>query len=100
MNLLDIKKSGLHDYELLDIIIEYLNSVIQIKLNSPKNIQNTIIINNFISFNINHKEAWGKGNYICYSEIKKNSDISMIEIELNSGDSIIIEYVEETALMD
>jgi len=24
----------------------------------------------------------------------------MIEIELNSGDSIIIEYVEETALMD
>lgn len=91
-NLKLFKNSKLHDYELIGLDINYLDFEINIRLKSPAGLDCDINIENFMSCEVSHKEPWGSGKYIVFSnesydEIKK---IKIIELELNSGDLVKI----------
>lgn len=88
-----LKNSYIHDYELKDIIVSYERYFIEIYLLSPKGENVLIEIPDFCSFKINREEKWGVGKYICSSEVNNNDNKCIIEIELNSGDEILIESI-------
>ncbi len=88
------KNSGLHDYEIVEIEVDYNNANIIMVYNSPDGKRYEFNIEKFITFTISHEEAWGKGKYVCSSEIQLvNDNMYMLEIELNSGDRIIAKYL-------
>lgn len=95
--LAEVKKSGLHDYEIVEIRVDYNKAVVNIYLKSPLGGNYELAIENFVSFEITHEERWGKGKYVCSSEIGYNeiSKFYLLEIELNSGDQIIVKYKHE-----
>lgn len=84
--------SGLHDYEIADIYINYNQANIFLRMKTPQGEQFLLPVQNFIDFKITHTEKWGKGKYICSSGITQSqeSDKSKLEIQLNSGDEIEI----------
>ncbi|WP_419505060.1 hypothetical protein [Allofournierella sp.] len=84
--------SGLHDYELVDISINYNQANIFLRMKTPQGKQFLLTVENFVDFKITHTEKWGKGKYICSSDIKQSqtSRKSKLEIKLNSGDEIEI----------
>lgn len=87
------KNSYIHDYELKNVIVSYEKNFIEIYLLSPKGENVLIKIPDFCSFKINREEKWGSGKYISSSEVISNSKKCIIEIELNSGDEILIESI-------
>ncbi len=91
LNIDILKNSLVHDYELKDIIICYERYLIEIHLLSPRGENFIIKVPNFSLFRINREEKWGLGKYICSSEVSENKNNYIIEIELNSGDTIFIE---------
>jgi len=87
------QNSGLHDYEIVDIKVNYNNANITIMFNTPEGRKYELNIEKFISFTISHEEVWGKGKYVCSSDVRLvNDNVYMLEIELNSGDRIITKY--------
>lgn len=91
-NLELFKSSQLHDYELLEINVNYINVEINIKLKSPAGVDCDINISNFISCEVSHKEPWGSGKYIVFSNetYDETKKIKIMELELNSGDIVKI----------
>jgi hypothetical protein len=88
-----LKNSFVHDYELKDIIVSYERYLIEIHLLSPSGENILIKIPDFHLFKINREEKWGIGKYICSSEVSNYDNKYTIEIELNSGDEILIESI-------
>jgi len=89
-----VEHSGLHDYEIIEMNINYNNATVVLQLRSPSGELSQLTINNFVLFKINHEEEWGKGKYVVSSDLELN-DISKtydLEIQLNSGDIIFISY--------
>ena len=82
--------SGLHDYLLKDIKINYSTSVIVIKLVDCKNNSKEIILKYLKSFTLNNKRDWGEGAYIVSSDAIVNDTIITLEFQLNSGDECFI----------
>ena len=95
-NLKLFKNSNIHDYELLKINVNYLDSEINISFNTATKTNLNICIKNFMTFEISHKEPWGKGSYVCFSDLTydKKQNLYIIEIELNSGDIMKISTQE------
>lgn len=90
------QKSGLHDYEIVEIKVDYDKAHVIMNFKSPKGENYQFNIEKFLTFTISHAEAWGKGKYVCSSDIQLfNNDVFVLEIELNSGDQIIVKYVDE-----
>lgn len=95
LNICDARNSGLHDYNFKGTEIDYISCIITIRLESPQGVSDQLIIRDFLTVHITHKEEWGKGSYICSSNIQSTlSGESVLEIELNSGDSIRITWKE------
>lgn len=88
------ENSGAHDYEIEWININYVEAEIILKLKNSKNKSYDFYIKEFKYFNITHKEKWGKGKYICDSDLKQSDsdDLYVLEITLNSGDEITIQF--------
>lgn len=84
--------AGLHDYRLNDICISYYDSSVIFELETPRMEKCKLIIENFVSFSIEHKEPWGAGVYIFDSELLEESECNKILLTLNSGDKILICY--------
>lgn len=82
--------SRIHDYELKSINVNYEDSIIHMEFRDDKLKLCNICIENFLSFHIEHEEAWGKGKYVLSSEVETRDGIYVIEIQLNSGDKCII----------
>ncbi len=82
--------SGLHDYLLKDIHINYSTSVIIIKLADCKNNSKDIILRHFKSFTLNNIREWGEGAYIVSSDVIANDTLTTLEFQLNSGDECCI----------
>lgn len=82
--------SGLHDYRLKDIKINYSTSVIVIKLADCKNDSKKIILKHLKSFTLNNNRDWGEGSYIVSSYAIVNDTIITLEFQLNSGDECFI----------
>ena len=93
-NLGRAKDSGLHDYELLLITVDYNHANVNMKFKDLKENTFEICIEKFWSFKIFHEEPWGKGKYVCSSDINYNNVVNAysLEIELNSGDKIEVIY--------
>lgn len=84
-----IINSQLHDYEIFNIIICYVEAWVTIQLQSPHNIDFEIRIKDFTYFNFTHNEPWGMGIYVVSSNIEEvDSNSLRLFIELNSGDCI------------
>lgn len=96
LNLDFIKDSKLHDYEMDDIKIDYNSCTIILSFKTPSGNLCLLNINNFIVFYISHTEEWGMGKYVSSSNIEFDniSQIYDLEIQLNSGDIIFIQYKE------
>ena len=90
-----VKHSGIHDAELMSIAVDYNKAFLEIQLKTPEGEDYKICIEKFCLFEISHQEPWGKGTYVCSSEISydESLDMYLLEIELNSGDKIMIKYV-------
>lgn len=85
--------SGLHDYEMVSIEVNYSKAQVSLLLREPQEGDKLYCIEKFSYFEISHKEPWGKGKYICSSDLyRKNNDEWGCEIELNSGDIIKVEF--------
>lgn len=91
--------SGLHDYEIADICVIYSQGRIVLNMKTPQGADFLLVINCFVSFKITHMENWGKGKYICSSDVKKehSSSTTLLEIKLNSGDEIEIRFEDALA---
>ena len=97
IDLAKVQNSGIHDYEVAEIQVNYTSACISICFKSPGGNGNKLIIQNFTTFEITHKEEWGKGKYVCASDITYD-DVSksyLLEIVLNSGDKIVVRYIAE-----
>lgn len=86
-----ISNSGLHDYEFISISVDYVKANIYILLNDLKCNRINLSIEGFTDLRITHREPWGKGTYIVSSDMEK-IDKTHIIFELNSGDTIHIEF--------
>lgn len=90
MELENIMNSGIHDYELLDILMDYNNGKTVLQFKTPAGNKSDLVIQGFLQFTISRTEPWGPGMYVNYSNILENGQDSEILIELNSGDEIMI----------
>ncbi len=84
----------LHDYMIKDIIIDYANGKIRIYTLSPKNIEKIFDFVNVLDFSITDRKPWGEGIYIVTSIVDKTVEGYKIEIQLNSGDEILLTIKE------
>lgn len=89
-----VQKSALHDCELQKIEVDYVGAWVNLQLRSPKGQEKNLLVERFVSFEITHKEEWGKGKYVGFSDICFDSELGqyLLEIELNSGDHIKIYF--------
>lgn len=94
-NLNKVKHSGIHDDELISIAVDYNKALLEIQLRTPVGEDYKICIKKFCIFEISHQEPWGKGTYVCSSEISydESTDRYLLEMELNSGDKIMVKYI-------
>lgn len=103
MNKLElIQNSGLHDFELVSLTIDYTKATIILDVISPLTdyISHSfyISIHNFLHFSASHQEPWGGGKYIYTSDVQTTgTDTYRITLQLNSGDLILIDYKETQA---
>lgn len=94
------KNSGLHDFEVMSLVVDYAKATIILNMVSPllnnTSSQISMCISNFISFSISRQEPWGSGKYIYSSDIQ-NMEVGIykLEIQLNSGDLIIVNYRQD-----
>lgn len=91
-----IRDSGLHDYEILNINVNYSDASINLQFKDHSGVLRCLKINDFTMFRISHNEEWGKGKYVASSDLELN-DINKtldLEIQFNSGDIIFIQYVQ------
>lgn len=88
------KDSGLHDYEISDLVVNYSDEFVLLMLIGENGEQFFVKIDKFISFRISHIEEWGKGKYIYYSNLVRdyNNNIHSVEVQLNSGDEIQVDF--------
>lgn len=87
-----ISNSGLHDYKVISVRIDNDTSTIEIALTDLSQKRVNILIEKFINLKISNREPWGKGTYIVSSDIQQIKDVTIMIIELNSGDIISIEF--------
>lgn len=95
-----VKDSGLHDFELVSLTVDYTNATVMIDTISPitNHVSHPthICIHGFTHFSVSRQEPWGSGKYIFASAIQKTSvNTYRVEIQLNSGDLILIDYERE-----
>lgn len=88
--------SGAHDYELGEMRVDYAASTILLYLKSTVGEPCAVCIENFKSVSVTHTEKWGTGKYIYASELKRegSSGNVILELLLNSGDEVVIEFLE------
>lgn len=82
----------LHDYNLLSLNIDNIDAEITIILKDPDGNDIKLIIEGFTELKMPRREPWEKGTYIASSDLRKEKDKSYIDIELNSGDTVNIEF--------
>ena len=87
-----IADSGLHDYKIDLISIDYTASKLVIMLKDLKGGDAELVVCPFSELNITHDEPWGKGSYIVSSELTSEGGRETMLLELNSGDSITVKY--------
>ncbi len=95
-----VKNSGLHDFELVSFTVDYTNATVILDAVSPLTNHvsrpTSICIHGFTSFSVSRWEPWGSGKYIFTSAIQKTGvDTYRVELQLNSGDLILIDYKRE-----
>lgn len=91
--------SGLHDFELVGICVDYSNSEIAITVRPPwKDQQGAMVltVRGFQFFSITRELPWGEGIYIHASNLTPMSENQyQLDMQLNSGDQIICRYMEQ-----
>lgn len=82
--------SRIADYEIGNLLIDYVNNSITIELKTPKNVLDILQFSAFEEITVTRKEPWGAGKYVAGSDIQYCGNKIIVDIELNSGDRIII----------
>lgn len=93
------RASGLHDFELLGISVDYSNGEITITMRPPWKGQQeelALTIRNLQFFSLSRELPWGEGIYIHASELTPITGKQyQLDIQLNSGDQVICRYMEQ-----
>lgn len=92
MDIMAAKNSGMHDYKFEKIMVDYEKNIVYMLFKDLSENACELIIENMISIELTHEEKWGKGIYICYSNVLEDQNISILEFELNSGDQISVKF--------
>lgn len=96
INFEDTGNSGLHDFRLLSIEVDYFKASVHFALLDPQNQECTLDIFPFTSFQIERREPWGAGTYVCESYLKwGHSGYFKLTLTLNSGDDIVVEFINK-----
>lgn len=90
MDINNLSNSKIADYKIDGICIDYQNSNIAIEMCSPKNEPATLRFTDFTEFSISNREPWGTGIYVAASDLQISEEEITAEIQLNSGDIILI----------
>ena len=90
--MITISDSGLHDHNMLSLNIDNIGAVINIILKAPDSSCIKLMIEDFTELKMTRREPWGKGTYVASSDLRTEKDKSYIDIELNSGDTVNIEF--------
>lgn len=90
---IDIANSGLHDYEVVNISVDYKGATVSIQMKDGSGIEVLMKISQTEFVRLTNDKPWGEGNYVCSSSIdEKNDGKKVFEIQLNSGDELSIQY--------
>ncbi len=90
MDINNLSNSKIADYKIGTIYVDYQNSNIIIEMYSPKNEPDTLSFTDFTEFSISNREPWGLGLYVAASNLQITEEEVTAEIQLNSGDVILI----------
>lgn len=92
------RASGLHDFELLGIRVDYSNGEIVMTMRPPWNGQQEVLgltIRGFRFFSLTRDLPWGEGIYIHASDLTPlPNNQYQLDMQLNSGDQIICRYMD------
>lgn len=89
MNVLDkVANSALVDCQVAGIHVSYQKSCVDILVILPSGKNDLLCFDKFLDFSITNHQPWGKGYYICASDVTPKADTFIVEIQLNSGDCI------------
>ena len=87
--------SGLHDYKVGDISVDYCCDKINLTLTSPGGEACRLSIPGFRLLQMTRTEPWGPGIYVVYSDLTEMEDRrKRLLLQLNSGDEITVQIVE------
>lgn len=94
MDMMIAKNSGMHDYKLEKITVDYERNIVSMLFQDLSENACELVMENMISIEMTHEEKWGKGTYICYSNVSEDrkKKISILEFELNSGDQLTVKF--------
>ena len=94
------RSSGLHDFELVGIHVDYSNSEIAITVRPPwkdQQVATVLAVRGFQFFSITRELPWGEGIYIHASDLTPLPDNQyQLDMQLNSGDQIICRYMDQS----
>jgi hypothetical protein len=85
-------ESGLHDYELIKLSADYTRGEVSLEMKDPMGQPESLAVGGVVSVEMTRSQPWGAGSYIVSSDITENDGIKLLEIQLNSGDEVRIEY--------
>lgn len=88
MDYTKLSNSGIADYELGKIEVDYSNGRMLLHMKN-RNLQPELMeIEGFKEFSIERREPWGVGIYVTASDCQLYDGKMQLEIQLNSGDMI------------
>lgn len=83
-----VKDSNLVDYQIGEIHVCYAEAYADIKVKSPNGINKTLRFEGILDFSMTNHQPWGRGCYICSSDVIVKEKSTIVQIQLNSGDCI------------
>ena len=90
-----VENSGLHDYLLETISVDYGRGFVTMELKTPRGADCMLRIGKFRRLYISRTAPWGPGSYILASDVEKSeADGYTLTMQLNSGDEIMVEVQE------
>lgn len=98
LNLITDKLNKLHDDIFTKVVIDWKKASVELYFkicaypNEPKiGETRVILLENFNSFSITRKNEWGESIYVNEADITISNNLYHLEIEIQSGDLIIVE---------
>ena len=90
--------SVLHDYELMSVNSVSRTAEITIELMTPDRKPAALTVSGMTSMSLTREESRGRGTYIASADMTDDSKGHVLDIQLNSGDELIIAFTGQIVL--